>query len=117
MKKLKFAFVNDAAESEYKNLPDSIQDEFGADFKRIQFDEPTRLPIAYLNGIGPGVVELKKNGSPAFRSVFISKYADTIVVLHSFSKTTNGTDQKAMRTATNRYKELLIELRKLGVIK
>lgn len=117
MKKLKFAFVNDAAEREYKSLPDSIQDEFGADFKRIQFQEVPQLPLVQLNSIGPGVIEIKKNGRPAYRSVYIAKYIDTIIVLHSFSKTTNGTDQKAMNTATARYKELMIELRKIDSIK
>ncbi|MGC7910901.1 hypothetical protein [Vibrio anguillarum] len=30
---LKFAFVNDAAEREYKKLPEDIQDEFGKDLQ------------------------------------------------------------------------------------
>jgi len=41
----KFAFVSDAAEKEYKNLPDKIQDEFGKDLRRIQIgEEPSASP-------------------------------------------------------------------------
>lgn len=108
----KFVFVNDAAEREYKDLPDEIQDEFGKDLRRIQFDEPPTLPITYLDGIGAGVIELRKNGSPAFRCVYIAKYQDMVVVLHSFTKTTNDVDRQAMKVAEQRLKELLAELRK-----
>ncbi|MBF4359958.1 type II toxin-antitoxin system RelE/ParE family toxin, partial [Vibrio anguillarum] len=36
---LKFAFVNDAAEREYKKLPEDIQDEFGKDLRKLQFGQ------------------------------------------------------------------------------
>jgi phage-related protein len=36
---------------------------------------------------------------------------DTVVVLHSFSKTTNGVDQPAMNLAKQRLKELHAEIR------
>ncbi|MGZ5026811.1 MAG: type II toxin-antitoxin system RelE/ParE family toxin [Methylobacter sp.] len=108
----KFAFVNDAAEREYKDLPDEIQDEFGKDLRRIQFDETPVLPITHLESIGAGVIELRKNGSPAFRCIYIAKYLDTVVVLHAFTKTTNGVDRQAMKVAEQRMKELLAELRR-----
>lgn len=104
---LQFAFINDAAEREYKKLPASIQDEFGKDLRKIQFGEK---PITYLDGIGAGVVELKINGSPAYRCVYVAKYMNTIVVLHSFEKTTNGTDKKAMEVVKQRLKELKQQL-------
>lgn len=103
----KFAFVSVAAEKEYKDLPDKIQDEFGKDLRRIQIGEKPKLATIYLDSIGQGVIELKKNGSPAFRCVYVAKYLDTVVVLHSFTKTTNGVDKKAMQVAQQRLKELL----------
>lgn len=113
MKKLKkFAFVNDAAEKEYKALPDKTQDEFGKDLRLIQFGEEPRLPITYLDSIGAGVIELKKNGSPAFRCIYVAKYQDAVVVLHAFTKTTNGVDRQAMKVAEQRLKELLAETKK-----
>ena len=49
---LRFAFINDAAEREYKKLPELIQDEFGKDLRRIQFGEKPIKPITYLDNIG-----------------------------------------------------------------
>lgn len=109
----KFAFVNEAAEKEYKSLPDKIQDEFGKDLRLLQYGEDPRLPITHLTSIGAGVIELKKNGSPAFRCIYVAKYLDTVVVLHSFTKTTNGVDLQAMKVAEQRLKELLLEVRQI----
>lgn len=109
--KLKFAFVNEAAEKEYKKLPENIQYEFGKNLGRIQLKEKPTLSIKYLDAIGQGVIELRKNGSPAYRCVYIAKYMDTVFVLHSFEKTTNHTDKQAMKVAEQRFKELLAELR------
>ncbi|MBF4291261.1 type II toxin-antitoxin system RelE/ParE family toxin, partial [Vibrio anguillarum] len=47
---------------------------------------------------------------PAYRCVYVTKYLDTVVVLHSFVKTTNGTDKQAMKVATQRLKELKAEI-------
>ena len=107
----KFAFVSDAAEKEYKDLPEKIQDEFGKDLRRIQFGESPILPITYLDSIGQGVIELKKNGRPAFRCVYVTKYLDAVIVLHAFTKTTNGVDRQAMKVAEQRLKDLLAELK------
>lgn len=98
----KFAFINDAAEREYKKLPDEIQDEFGKELRRIQYGQDPELPMEYLNSIGAGVIELKINGSPAFRCVYITKYMDAVIVLYSFTKTTNGVDRQAMKVAEQR---------------
>ncbi len=102
----KFAFVNDTAEREYKALPEKVQDEFGKDLRRIQYENNPILPINHLTGVGSGVIELKLNGSPAYRCLYITKYLETVIVLHSFTKTTNGVDKKAMAVAQARFKEL-----------
>jgi phage-related protein len=107
----KFAFVSDAAEKEYRDMPDNIQDEFGKDLRKIQYGQSPILPINHLDSVGQGVIELKKNGSPAFRCVYVTKYLDTVIVLHSFTKTTNGVDRQAMKVAEQRLKDLLVELR------
>jgi phage-related protein len=107
----KFAFVNDAAEKEYHAFPENIQDEFGKDLRRIQYGEFPKLTIESLDSVGQGVIELKKNGSPAFRCVYVTKYLDTVIVLHSFTKTTNGVDRQAMKVVKQRLKDLLAELR------
>lgn len=113
----KFAFVSPAAEREYKALPEEIQNEFGKDLRRIQFGQDPELSIKQLTeSVGAGAIELIINGSPAYRCVYIAKYADMIVVLHAFVKTTNRTDRHAMAVAIDRLKELKTELRKMGII-
>ncbi len=108
-----FAFVSDAAEREYKALPKEVQQEFGTSLRAVQDNKKPFLPITLLKSIGAGVIELKINGSPAFRCVYIAKFFDTIFVLHSFEKTTNGVDKQAMKTLEKRYKELKAELAKM----
>ena len=107
----KFAFVNDAAEREYKNLPKEVQQTFGTSLRAIQDDKKPFLPITPLKSIGAGVIELKINGNPAFRCIYIAKFLDTVVVLHSFEKTTNAVDRQAMKTLEQRYKLLKAELK------
>lgn len=108
----RFAFVSDAAEREYKKLPEDVQDEFGKDLRRIQFGEGPILPIEHLSSsVGIGAIELKINGSPAYRCVYVTKYEDAVIVLHSFIKTTNGVDQRAMELAKKRLKKLLEEIK------
>ncbi len=107
----KFAFVNDAAEREYRDFPAEVQDDFGKDLRRIQFGQYPDLPIDYMDSIGIGVIELKINGSPAYRCTYVAKYLDTVVVLHSFKKTTNGVDRQAKKTAEKRLKELMADVR------
>ncbi|PYG76117.1 MULTISPECIES: type II toxin-antitoxin system RelE/ParE family toxin [unclassified Pseudomonas] len=109
----KFAFVSAAAEREYKDLPQDVQDDFGKDLRRIQYGQDPERPIKSLtDSVGAGAIEL--NGSPAFRCVYVAKYADMVVVLHSFVKTTNRSDRHAMQVAEDRLKELKLELRKMG---
>ena len=107
----RFAFVNDAAEREYKELPKDVQFEFGASLRAIQENKKPFLNITSLSSIGAGIIELKINGHPAFRCIYIAKFLNTVVVLHSFEKTTNGVDKQAMKTAKARYKELKGELK------
>jgi phage-related protein len=106
----KFAFVSDAAEREYKAFSKEVQQEFGTSLRAVQDNKKPFLPITSLKSIGGGVIELKINDSPAFRCVYIAKYLDTVIVLHSFEKTTNGVDKQAMKTLQQRYKELKSEL-------
>ncbi len=111
----KFAFVSAAAEREYKALPQDVQDDFGKDLRRIQYGQDPERPIKSLTeSVGAGAIELIINGSPAFRCVYVAKFADMIVVLHSFVKTTNRSDRHAMQVAEDRMKEFKHELRKMG---
>nr|WP_180317244.1 type II toxin-antitoxin system RelE/ParE family toxin [Delftia acidovorans] len=60
------------------------------------------IPITHL---GDGVIELKVNGSPAYRCVYTMKQPGKVVVLHTFAKTTNGPDVPNVRLAKQRAKK------------
>ncbi len=60
----KFAFVNEAAEREYKDLPHEIQDEFGKDLRRIQYDHVPELAIEHLGALVRELLNLKSMAAP-----------------------------------------------------
>ncbi|NIF26341.1 type II toxin-antitoxin system RelE/ParE family toxin [Pantoea sp. Tr-811] len=111
----KFAFVSAAAEREYKDLPQDVQDDFGKGLRRMQHgQDPERATKALSESVGAGAIELIINGSPAFRCVYVAKFADMVVVLHAFVKTTTRVDRYAMQVVEDRMDEFRHELRKMG---
>jgi len=98
-------FFSKAAEKDFFNIPPrevvitfitQIEDKIAVNLK------PT-IPITHL---GDGVVELKVNGSPAFRCAYTMKKPGTVVILHTFAKTTNGADVKNVNLAKKRAKKI-----------
>lgn len=63
-------------------------------------------PTILFDNLGDGVIELKVNGSPAYRCVYTMKKPGRVVVLHTFAKTTNGPDVKNVQLAKQRAKKL-----------
>lgn len=63
-------------------------------------------PLLGITHLGQGVIELKINGSPAFRCVYYTKLAGEIVVLHVTEKTTNGHDSQIANVVKERLKML-----------
>jgi phage-related protein len=66
--------------------------------------EPT-LKTKAMNGLGKGVIELKIDGKPAYRCVYVVG-DDAIHVLHVFVKTSDGTDKKHEVTIKKRRKDI-----------
>lgn len=107
-----FRFVNNAAQREFKSLPEDIQLQFGADLNAISQDETPYSAVKNIgSSVGTGAVELIENGSPAYRCVYCVKYMDTLFILSAFTKTTNGVDRPAMNTASGRYQEMMHTVR------
>ena len=63
-------------------------------------------PTILFDNLGDGVIELKVNGSPAYRCVYTMKKPGQVVVLHTFAKTTNGPDVKNVQLAKKRAQKL-----------
>lgn len=104
--KKKIEFVSAAAEREFRQLPRNIKERFALDLKAVQMGRDPFSRIKSLTTVGAGAIELIKNGKPAYRCIYVAKFDDTIYILHSFVKTTNGVDRPAMELASQRYKEI-----------
>lgn len=104
---LNFEFVTEASLKEFRDFPDSVKKDFGYALDEVQRGLPPSIPHKHLKGDNwSGVYELIQNGSPAYRTIYCAKFNNTVYILHSFEKTTNGTDHHAMRVALARYKEI-----------
>jgi len=104
---MKLQFISKAAEREYKkDLPKDAQEDFAKAIQDVLDGRRPGMPFKTLKNLGKGVVELIINGSPAYRVVYVAKYNNTLYILHSFSKTTQGVDLPAMKVVKTRYKDI-----------
>lgn len=105
-----FRFINKQALKEFKALPDNIQKRFALDLNAVcQGKEPFSKYKHITESVGVGAIELIENGRPAYRTVYVAKFKEAVYILHSFTKTSNGVDRKAMATAKKRYKDMMAE--------
>lgn len=108
-----YRFINKQSLKEFKALPDHIQRRFAADLNELCKGKDPFSKFKHLSdSVGVGATELIENGRPAYRTIYVAKFEDTVYILHSFTKTTNGVDRKAMSTAKKRYKTMLDEIKK-----
>lgn len=105
-----FRFINKRSLKEFKALPDAVQKRFALDLNAIcQGKAPFSKFKSVSESVGAGAMELIENGRPAYRTIYVAKFNDAIYILHSFTKTANGVDRKAMSTAKKRYKDMMAE--------
>ena len=92
-----FRFINRQSLKEFKALPDHIQKRFALDLSVIcQGKDPFSKFKHVGDSVGLDAIELIQNGRPAYRTVYVAKFKQVVYILHSFTKTTNGVDRKAM---------------------
>lgn len=103
MSKLELIFVNGADDEFRDDLSRPAQEKFATDLEMIRDGLRPLSDSKPMNGLGKGVLELKKNGRPAYRCVYVIKNG-TLYVLHAFSKTSNGTSKANETTIKSRYK-------------
>jgi len=100
-----FEFVNSSAKKDFEKLPDDIRLAFLAEIMLIMQGKAPEMAIAHLKGGGlTGCIELKINGSPAWRCVYYNKDPDKVFVLHSFKKTATGSDKHNVNVVKERLK-------------
>ncbi len=102
-----FRFINKQALKEFKALPKRLQHQFALDLRAVSLGKQPFSAFKHLSdSVGPGAIELIENGRPAYRTIYVAKFNQTIYILHSFTKTSNGVDRQAMATAKQRYKNM-----------
>lgn len=96
-------FANKQAQKCLLKLPRSVQESFISELEDVIAYglEPT-LDTSQLPG---KTIELKINGSPAYRCVYQVR-SDMILVLHAFRKTCEGPDKKNLETLDLRLRNL-----------
>jgi phage-related protein len=98
--------VNKQAEEATKDLPIEKYAIFAGDLELVRFGlDPIYCKVEPLKSIDSKVRELKINGRPAFRLVYVI-HGGNLVILHAFKKTTNGPDKKNLATAKGRFQLL-----------
>jgi phage-related protein len=106
----KFKYVNEGAKRAFMDLPTDTRINFSAEIRRVQEGEDPLDDFKVLKGEWKGVIELRENGSPAYRAIYCAKHLDTVYILHAFTKTSEKADQKEMDTALSRYKEMMADV-------
>lgn len=93
-------------EKEFRALENrKVQEAFAVDLEMIMNGLKPLSSSKPLNGLGKGVFELKKNGRPAYRCVYVVKN-NTLYVLHVCSKTSDGTPKHHEDTIKKRFKSV-----------
>jgi len=93
-------------EKELKSLPIDKALAFLHSLKLVAAGIEPELKIEHLKSVAPGVIELKINGSPAYRCVYTTKSPGKVIVLRVFKKTTNGPARKDLDVVEKRLKNL-----------
>ncbi|MCD9098068.1 type II toxin-antitoxin system RelE/ParE family toxin [Luteimonas fraxinea] len=108
---LDFAFSSDAARRAFMSLPPEIRQQFGHDLNAVQEGQRPVSDFEDVSAsVGRGAIELKENGSPAYRAVYCTKFENTVFVFHAFEKTAQGVDRANIATAKKRYNELVADV-------
>ncbi|HBW1268345.1 TPA: type II toxin-antitoxin system RelE/ParE family toxin [Klebsiella pneumoniae] len=75
-------------DKELKSLPIDKALAFLHNLKLVAAGIEPELKVEHLKVVAPGVIELKINGSPAYRCVYTIKSPGKVIVLRVFKKTT-----------------------------
>lgn len=93
-----------------RDFPDDVKQDTGYQLHLVQMGEMPN-DFKYMPTIGSGVVEIRlKDADGIYRVIYTAKFADTVYVLHAFTKKTQKTPQADLNLAKSRLKDLIQEL-------
>ncbi|MGX2089660.1 type II toxin-antitoxin system RelE/ParE family toxin [Xanthomonas axonopodis] len=98
--------IGKAQQKELARFPKSIRNEFLDNLGLVELGLVPAMEHEKLKAAGKGVIELKIQGSPAYRCMYVVRKNGDVVVLHSKRKTTQGQDRQLIATTAERLKQL-----------
>jgi phage-related protein len=107
MKRISFV---DRALNDLKHFPEDARREAGYQLDKVQrgFDPTDWKP---MKTVGAGVSEIRiKDDQGIYRVIYITKYANTVFVLHAFKKKSQKTAKKDLDIARQRLKAVIQEV-------
>lgn len=103
----KLVLEDKAVIKEMAKLPGWVREQFLLSLRMAVLGLVPALPHEKLKAAGDGVVELKINGRPAWRCMYVVLKSGDVVVLHATSKTSQGQDKQLVKTTSLRLKRLV----------
>lgn len=92
-------------------FPDEIKRALGFSLRQLQIGREPTSQTRSMSSIGPGVYELKEADERTwYRTIYLSKVANTIYVLHCFEKDSRKTDRRDIELAKQRLKRVMQRL-------
>ncbi|MDO4224078.1 MAG: type II toxin-antitoxin system RelE/ParE family toxin [Acinetobacter sp.] len=92
-----------------RDFPDDIKQDAGYQLHKVQTGE---MPddFKYMRTVGVGVVEIRlRDSNGIYRVIYTAKFADTVYVLHAFTKKTQKTASSDLAIAKSRFNQLMQE--------
>ena len=87
-----------------RDMPESVRHAVGVELMIVQLGG-TPSDFKRIRSVGAGAYELRvRDAAGAFRAVYVTKFADSIYVLHAFQKKTRKTARADLDLARQRYK-------------
>ncbi|GAJ30063.1 type II toxin-antitoxin system RelE/ParE family toxin [Acidomonas methanolica] len=111
VKPLKSLEFRSSALGDLRAFPGAARREAGFQLDRLQrgLEPGDWKPMAT---IGQGVREIRiRDEDGAFRIIYVAKFTEAVFVLHCFQKKSQRTAREDIALATQRYKELVRELK------
>ena len=59
-----------------------------------------------MRSIGAGACEIRVHAENEYRVIYVARFAETVYVLHAFTKKTQATSLQDVRLAKQRYREM-----------
>lgn len=103
---LELVWHPERVKKDLKKLPERFIIQVLESLENVRHGMDPGMKFEHLDACGPGVIELKKNGSPAYRCVYYTKVPGKVIVLYAGAKTATGRDKKLLETVADRLKTL-----------